>query len=140
MKTKLLLIALAIALSACANMGNLGHVSQPSKAALNIIPNHKLDLIAERQNGLVTLTPIKDEKMIENFKQNHKVTAICQKFSFAGTEASTDPAARTTTLTLLSGEQVIYRDLCFIEKSNPENSNYLSMPIHNPEQSSAHAQ
>lgn len=140
MKTQLLLIIAGIALSACANVGNLGHISNPSKTALNIIPDHKLDLIADRANGLKTLTPINDEKVIENYKQNHKTTAVCQKFSFATSEASTDPAARTTTLTLLNGERVLYRDLCFVQKSNPDNSNYLTMPIQDSEQPAAAAQ
>ena len=140
MKTQLLLIASSVVLFACANAGELGHIAHPSKVALNVVPDHKLDVIADRENGLKSVTSIRDEKVLETFKQNHKVTAICPKFYFAGTEASTDPAAKTTTITLLNGERVLYRDLCFIEKANPDNSNYFSMPIQNTEQNSASAQ
>ena len=140
MKTQLLLIASSLALCACANSGHLGHISHPSKAALNIIPDHKLDVIAIRENGIESVSTITDEKTLENFKQNHKVTVVCPKFFFAGTEASTDPDARTTSITLLSGEHVLYRDLCFIEKANPDNSVYFSMPIKNTTQNEANAQ
>ena len=122
MKTQLLLIASSLTLFACVDAGQLGHISHPSNVALNIIPDHKLDLIADRSS---TITPDTLKKI--NYKQNHKVTAICQKFYFAGSEATTDLANKTTTITFLNGEKVLYRNLCFIENANPNNSTYYSM-------------
>ena len=129
MKTQLLLIASSLTLFACVDAGQLGHISHPSNVALNIIPDHKLDLIADRRSTITpdTLKKINDDKTTENYKQNHKVTAICQKFYFAGSEATTDPANKTTTITFLNGEKVLYRNPCFIENANPNNSTYYSM-------------
>ena len=129
MKTQLLLVASTLSLFACANPGVLGHISHPSKVALNIVPDHKLKLVSDRVEGIHSLAEIKDAQTIETYKKNHKVTVICPRFMFAGTEATTDTTNISTPITFLNGERVLYRSVCHIENAKPDNATYYSMPL-----------